>query len=231
MNMKPNLSKYSIHYRDMDPATADRALSSLQRRIEDFRLRLDLGKILPWIKGPDVLDFPIGTGRFYPHLLGRYNVFGYDIAGEYVRRARTRHPEIAAHFAECSFETIDASRSFDTIVTLRTLNNVGDTELAVRNVASILKPKGRWIFNYPVTGARYSELPALLSRHGLRVISECDYDFHAGTVHDGSLGQRIYARYLRLIEAGLVPYAVFGAVDRVFASRGTHLFVCEKSVS
>ena len=231
MNMKSNLSKYSVHYRDMDPATADRAHASLQRKIEDFRLKLDLEKILPWIKGPDVLDFPIGTGRFYPHLLSRYNVFGYDIAGEYVRRAAARSPEIATHFAEYSFEAVEAIRLFDTVVTLRTLNNVDDTELAVRNVTSILKPEGRWIFNYPSSGARYAELPEFLSRYGLRVIYECDYDFHAGAVHEGSVGQRIYSRYLRLMEAGMVPYAAFRAVEFVFGSRGTHFFVCEKSAS
>lgn len=227
--MKTGLSRYSIHYRDMDPTTADRAHASLQRRIEDFRLRLDLAHFLPRIKGPDVLDFPIGTGRFYPHLFGRYNVFGYDISGEYIRRAKARNPEIAGHFTECSFEDIDRSRFFDTIVTLRTLNRVGDTELAVRNVASVLKPQGGWIFNYPLTGARYHDLPGILSRNGLRIIREKAYDFHAGTVHPESIGQKIYSRYLRLIEAGLVPYAVFRIVDSVFASRGTRFFVCEKS--
>src|SRR4051812_31078306 len=91
----PDFSKYSLHYRDMDPATADRAHASLQRRIEDYRLRLDLEKIMPFVKGPDVLDFPIGTGRFYPNLIGRFKVYGYDISGEYIRRAKAQNPQIA----------------------------------------------------------------------------------------------------------------------------------------
>ncbi len=229
--MKSNLSKYSTRFRDLDPAAADRAQASLERRLEGFRLSLDLTNILPWIKGPDVLDFPVGTGRFYPNLLGRYNVFGYDIAGEYIRRAKIQNPEIADNFWECSFEDIRKNRLFDSIVTLRTLNNIDDTEVAIRHAASILKPAARWIFNYPPSGARYHDLREMLSRHGLRVIREKQYDFHAGKVRDSILSQRIYGYYVRLIEVGLVPYVVFRVVDCIFASRGTRLFVCEKSTS
>lgn len=229
MNVTPNLSKYSIHYRDMDPVTADRAHASLQRRIEDFRLTLDLEYVLPWIKGPDVLDFPIGTGRFYPHLLARYNVFGYDISGEYIRRAQAQNQRIADHFAECSFEDINRSRAFDTIVTLRTLNNVGDTELAARNAASILKAQGRWIFNYPPEGERYSDLRKILTDSGFSILLRKNYDFHYGHSNFGRIWRRLHGYLLSAIERGLVPYFVFRSLETLFGRHGTTLFVCEKS--
>jgi SAM-dependent methyltransferase len=227
--MKPSFSKYSLHYRDMDPATADRAHASLRRRIEDFRLRLDIEKIDRWIKGPDVLDFPIGTGRFYPHLLGRYNVYGYDIAGEYVRRAKEQNPPIADHFVECSFEEIDRSRLFDAIVTLRSLYNVGDTHLAVRNAASILKPGGRWIFNYPPLGDTFPKLPSILAVNGLTLLHQGGYDFHYGHSTFGRIGQKAHFYFLALVERGFVPYFAFRAVEFMFGKHGTVLFVCEKS--
>jgi SAM-dependent methyltransferase len=229
MNMKQTFSKYSLHYRDMDAATADRAHLSLQRKIEDFRLRLDLEKILPLVKGPDVLDFPIGTGRFYPNLLGRFNVYGYDISGEYVRRARAQNPGIAGHFAECSFEDIDRSRIFDTVVTLRTLNNVGDIQLAMRNVATIIKSEGRWIFNYPPQGLWFSEMENLLNKNGWSVSRRVTYDFHYGHSHFGRTGQRFHGYLLALVERGLVPYPVFRFLEFCLGSHGTCLFVCEKS--
>lgn len=227
----PDFSKYSVHYRDMDPATADRAHESLQRRIEDFRLRLDLEKILPWIKGPDVLDFPIGTGRFYPNLLGRYNVYGYDIAGEYIRRAKEQNPKVADHFAACSFEEINRSRSFDTIVTLRTLFNVKDTDLAVRNACSILKPGGRWIFNYPPQGETYPKLRSILEVNGFTVLLQKPYDFHYGYSHFSRVGQRLHGYLLALIERGFVPYFAFRILEFFFGKHGTVLFVCEKKAS
>jgi 2-polyprenyl-3-methyl-5-hydroxy-6-metoxy-1,4-benzoquinol methylase len=226
---KPDFSKYSVHYRDMDPATADRARESLRRRIEDYRLRLDIEKILPWIKGPDVLDFPIGTGRFYPNLLARYNVYGYDISGEYIRRAKAQNPQIADHFAENSFEEVDRSRAFDTIATLRTLFNVKDTERAVRNAFAILKPGGRWIFNYPPIGDTYPKLRGILEANGFKVLKQEPYDFHYGYSHFSRAGQKLHGYLLALIERGFVPYFAFRTLEFLFGKHGTVLFVCEKT--
>lgn len=228
MTTKNSLSKYSIHYQNMDAVTADRAQTSLQRRLEDFRLRLDLENILPWIKGLDVLDFPIGTGRFYPHLGNQYEVYGYDIAKEYVRRAQKKNPDIADHFVECSFENIDRKKTFDTVVTLRTLNNLANVELAVSNVASILRPGGRWIFNYPPGGTQYHDMRSILNRRGFQIVHEKAYDCHGGGAAHGYFRTRMYERYLQLIEAGIVSYQLFRVVDSFLAQKGTRLFVCER---
>jgi 2-polyprenyl-3-methyl-5-hydroxy-6-metoxy-1,4-benzoquinol methylase len=225
--LAPRLSRYSEHYRDLDEIQATRALESLQSRLEDFRLRLDLERILPWIKGPDVLDFPIGTGRFYPNLTERFQVHGYDIAQRYIERARMLHPEIADRFKVCTLEQPDQSEQFDTVVTLRTLNNIGDTAAAIRGVASILKSGARWIFVYPPVGVNFQSLTQMLNDHGLHVIERQRYDLHGGA-RSSRIGAALYGRYLRLIEAGLVPYFAYKTVDRIFAKHGTELFVAEK---
>lgn len=226
--MPPRLSRYSEHYRDLDEQQASRALESLQQRLEDFRLRLDLDHILPWIAGPDVLDFPIGTGRFYPNLIGRFNVHGYDIAPRYIERAKSLHPDIADRFKVCFIEKPDQDKVFDTIVTLRTLARIGEIDAAIRGVASIVKPGGRWIFNYPSYEKSFQALPQMLQDNGLRIVSRKAYDLHAG---NGShrIAQAIYTRYRKLIEAGLVPYVAFKTIDRMLAQRGTRLFVVQKS--
>ena len=228
--MSPRLSRYSEHYRGLDEEQASRNLESLQSRLEDFRLRLDLDRILPLIKGADVLDFPIGTGRFYPHLLDRFRVHGYDIAPRYIERARTLHPDIAERFKVCTLEQPDQGTLFDTVITLRTLNNIGDTDAAIRGVASILKPKGRWIFVYPPVGPNFQTMAQLLEGNGLRVVERRRYDVHASVRHT-RIGAALYSRYLRLINAGLVPYFAFKAVDRLLARHGTELFVVEKPSS
>jgi len=226
--MKPKYSDYSIHYRDMNPEQVQRARDSLVKRIESFRLRLDLEKIVPRIRGPRVLDFPIGTGRFYPHLLGRFEVYGYDISGPYIALAKRSHLDIADRFAVCSFEEINDKGEFDTVVTLRALNNIHDLERAVRNISSIIKPGGRWIFNFPPTHERVSDLPCILAESGLLVIERMTYDLHAGNRSFGRIGAAVYARFLGLIERGLIPYAVYRIVESLFACHGTFLFICEK---
>jgi len=225
------LSDYSIHYRDMRPEGVRRASESMERRIEQFRHKLDVELILPRVKGPDVLDFPIGTGRFYPELLGKFNVHGYDISEPYIKRAQANNPHIADQFAVCSFEDINRERAFDTVVTLRTLNNIQDIRIAIRNVSSILKPGGRWIFNYPSTGQVFANLDCILFQSGLEVVEQLTYDFVANIRNVSRPTYAIYSRFLALIEKGWVPYTGYRAAEWLLHSRGTNLFVCDKSLS
>jgi 2-polyprenyl-3-methyl-5-hydroxy-6-metoxy-1,4-benzoquinol methylase len=226
--MKPKISDYSVHFRDLSRKKAAENASSMVKRIEAFRLRLDLEKILPWIKGPDVLDFPIGTGRFYPNLVGRFNVFGYDIAPLYIEAAQQAHPTIADHFATFSLEEVGHERSFDTVATLRTLNNIENLQVAIGNVARILKPGGRWIFNYPPEGRNFAVLKDWLEQAGLTVIHRERYDFHTAMKSMTRIELALYGRFRNLIERGWVPYSVFRLLEAVVRWRGTYLFICEK---
>lgn len=226
--MKPKISDYSAHFRDLSREKAAENASSMVKRIEEYRLRLDLEKILPWVKGGDVLDFPIGTGRFYPNLLGRFNVFGYDIAPLYIEAAQQAHPDIADHFATCSLEEARRDRSFDTVVTLRTLNNIENLQLAIGSIAAILKPGGRWIFNYPPEGRNFTVLKDWLQQAGLTVIHRERYDFHTGMKAMTRIELGLYGRFRNMIERGAVPYGVFRALEAAVRWRGTYLFICEK---
>lgn len=227
--MPPRLSRYSEHYRDLDEQQASRALESLQSRLEDFRLRLDLDHILPWIKGPDVLDFPIGTGRFYPHLIGRFNVHGYDIAPRYIERAKALHPEIADRFKLSVLEAPDQGKAFDTVITLRTLARIGDIDAAIRGIASILKSGGRWIFNFPPYEKENFQLVSKsLQNSGLQIINAINYDLHSGG-GSSRIGSAAYTRYRNQVENGHIPYWIFKTIDRAFSWRATRLFIVQKT--
>jgi len=223
------LSKYSEHFRNITSEDVEKNVAQISRRIEAFRLRLDLEFILPHVKGPDVLDFPIGTGRFYPNLVGKFNVHGYDICQPYVERARHLNPDIASNFQTASFESIPFERKFDTIVSLRVLNNVGDLALAISSIARILNPGGRWIFNYPPSGRHGAEMTRLMSAQGLSLVSARRYDAHTAMEGFSRPLAAFYSRFRSAIEAGLVPYPLFRLFDALYGRRGTILWVFEKS--
>jgi 2-polyprenyl-3-methyl-5-hydroxy-6-metoxy-1,4-benzoquinol methylase len=228
--MSDKFSDYSLHYRDMSEDDARRVVESMHRRkIEEFRLKLDVEKILPLVKGPDVLDMPFGVGRFLPHLFGKFNVFGYEISPNYVTFAKERYPDIADHFAVCSFEEISTARQFDTVISLRVLGSVKDMDRTAANIASILKPGGRWIFNYPEEKPRYKDLEALLTAAGLTLKVKLRYDFHASMASMSKLEQKIYDRFRAAIERGWVPYWLYRLIELFYIGRGTFLFVAEKS--
>ena len=228
--MPAPLSKHSIGYRDMSEEEARRIVASMQqRKIEDFRLRLDVEHILPLIKGPDVLDMPLGVGRFTPFLIGRFNNYGYEISPHYIEFARKTYPQIADHFAVCSFEEINKDKLFDTVITLRILSSLKSLEIAMENVAVILKPNGRWIFNYPRERARFDELETLLLAAGMTLTHKQRYDFHASMASMNKYEQKIYDRFRAVIERGWVPYWLYRLVEFLYVGRGTYLFVAEKT--
>lgn len=224
---KEHLSQYSEQFRDINDEQVTKNRKKMASWIEDFRLRLDLEVILPLIKGPDVLDFPIGTGRFFPNLINKYNVFGFDICRPYIHAAKAMYPTISDNFQVCSFEAPVRERRFDTILSLRVLPNIKNLELAISNVSSILKDQGRWIFTYSPRDSRFVELPALLSSANLRIIHRRFYDFHAGQWAMGRIEAGFYTRFRRAANSGSMPYLLFRIWEALRGHRGTCLLVVE----
>ena len=221
-------SGYSLHFKTLDPALYEQNKAGLETPLEHLRLRLDLELIARHARGPDVLDFPIGTGRIYPRLMADFRVFGYDICEPYIEQARVLHPQIAEHFQVNSFEELDRSRKFDSILSLRVLDGIKDLDAVLPNVADILKPEGRWLFTLDVPPERLPAFTETLKAAGLRMAALERYDIHATMRSMGPLAARLYGYWRALIARGLVPYPLFRAVDRTFAGRGTGFFVVER---
>ncbi|MEK9968854.1 MAG: class I SAM-dependent methyltransferase [Ferrovibrio sp.] len=227
---KIRISKYSEQYLNLTADQVRRNLDQIDRRVEAFRLRIDLDAISPFIKGPDVLDFPIGTGRLYPHLMKHYTVWGYDIAPAYVERARKLNPSIADHFKPGQFEDVPQDRCFDTIVSFRVMYNVADFPSAARNVASVLKPGGRWIFNYPHEGRHTAEMPQILAAAGMQIVTSKRYDGYTAIESMSRWEKAAYDRFAAAIKRGWVPFALYRLFEHIYGPRGTTLWVFEKKI-
>lgn len=226
-----NISEYSERFLNITPEAMAENIRQLNLRIEKFRLKIDLQAINPFIKGPDVLDFPIGTGRIYPTLMDRYTVWGYDICPPYLDRAKARYPEIADRFKPAKFEDIPYDHKFDTVITLRALHGAADPALAAKNVAAILKPGAHWIFSFPPSEPRGNEIPEIMAEAGLTLVHCKRYDVHAAWRFEknlGNIGTKLYDRFRMLVEAKLIPYAFYRLLEACVGHRGTMLWVFKK---
>lgn len=161
--------------------------------------------------------------------MSQYRVHGYYIITPFIEDARRRHPEIADHFHVCSLLAPRTDQVFDTIVTLRTLRNISDKALAARNIVRLLNPGGRWIFNHlpePEARGSFSEL---LQRAELRILASGRYDHHAALSGMGRISAVAHRRYVKSVDAGLVPYSIFRMVEALNGRHGTRLYVCERA--
>ena len=226
----PSYSEYTQRFLEIERPAIERNIRMLESRLESYRLALDLALIRRYAKGPDLLDFPIGTGRIYPNLLQDFTVHGFDICEPYISRARELYPEIADRFAVHGFETVDSPQRFDTVLSFRVLTNVGDKQLAIKNVFGLLKPGGRWIFTFfPGKGrTTLAEVDAWLAAAGFHRVALRFYDIEAQRGAMGPLLGRLWLYWRSAVERGWVPFWLYRLVDRLIPGAGTYLYVVER---
>lgn len=226
----PLYSHYTQSFLEIEPKSIERNVRNLESRLESFRLALDLALIRRYAKGPDLLDFPIGTGRIYPELIRDFTVYGFDICEPYVARARALHRDIADRFAVHGFETVDTAQRFDTVLSFRVLTNIGDKQLAIDNVFSLLNPGGRWIFTFFQREGRttLAEVDAWLEAAGFRRIALRRYDVEAQRGAMGPFLGRLWPYWRSAVERGWVPLWLYRWVDRLIPGAGTYLYVVER---
>lgn len=230
MSKTEELSDYSQHFAELDSDYIRGAREQLERPFEHFRTRHDLEILRRYLKPDDVLDFPIGTARVYPHLKEEFTIFGKDIAPPYVELAKVENPEIAERFAIGSFENPRETRQFDSIYSLRVVNNVQNFEMTVANIAALLKPGGVWLFNLPPARADADRLSELLGQHGLILKAREDYDWISSVKSMGRLEQALRSRILAGIANGFIPYWLYRLIDRVMTRKGLAMIVAQKPV-
>lgn len=134
-------------------------------------MRSWLAARLPALTSGRVLDLGCGEGRFLPQ-----GGIGLDIDLERLRVARGRSPLVVRADAR-AIPFADAS--FDTVYAHRMLNDTGDVERVLREVARVLRSDGRLLV---FTRARPGEGDRLdrsngedrLRRHFQRVTAELD---------------------------------------------------------
>ena len=227
---QPVYSDYTQLFLEIEQPAIDRNIRKLETRVESFRLALDLALIRRYAKGPDLLDFPIGTGRIYPRLLREFEVFGFDICEPYVARAKALHPEIAERFSIHSFETVESERRFDSVLSFRVMTNIHDKPLAIANVFSLLKPGGRWIFTFfpGKNQVTLADVDGWLAAAGFRRVARVRYDVNAQWGSMGPLLDRFWPYWRSAVERRWVPFWLYRLADRLIPGAGTYLYVVER---
>jgi SAM-dependent methyltransferase len=224
-----SLSDYSLTFKYQTSEGLKANLRSLNRPVEDYRLALDLTLLRRHLKGPRILDFPIGTGRLYPHLIRDYEFHGFDISPQYVQRAQTAYPDLAERFQVNSFETVTTPMKFDSVYSMRVMNNLKDRTVATRNVAQLLKPGGRWLFNMPQSRFHDSDFRCALENNGFKVIVLRKYDAYAVYGSMPRLVDYLYGSlFLRAVRKKLMPQWGYRLIDRVLSGYGSYFVVVER---
>lgn len=226
--MKYKLSEYSRHYRDLSEEAVEANATSLDNDFEEMRTRLDLEIIEKYATGSDYLDFPIGTGRIYPHMMNRFDVYGFDIAEKYIARAQEQFPDTAGNFHVNTLEDPSFERKFDTITCLRCLDNVEDQVLAVTNLMGLLNPGGRLIVNFDLHDTDFGPLYKAIEQTSCRIVAEINYDWLARQKNISKF--RAYARMacIRLIDRKIWIDPVWRVFDRSLPQPLFKMLIIEK---
>lgn len=127
------------------------------------RIRLAL-RMLKKYGRPDgsLLDVGCGSGLLLGCVAGqgwRGSLVGTDVSAAALDIARARHPSFSFHLLDIQSERLP--QTFDTIVSLATIDIIEDDAAALRTVAPMMAPQGRLILSVQHNPAYWSRLDDL----------------------------------------------------------------------
>jgi len=137
-----------------------------------------------------VLDIGCGSGYATKGFAPRVKeIVGVDFSADMIARAAAEAPDNAS-FSVCNVLELspETAGMFDLAISIRCLINLGSWDLqqqAIANIASVIRPGGRYIFVEGVAGGR-SALNALRQNIGLDAMPEVwhNQDFEEGALLD-----------------------------------------------
>lgn len=136
---KNMLEKIAGEYIDTDPG-----------RIVDRKiLSMVVGRVMPWIKGPDVLEMGFGDDAWTTSVtkkFGRSNIV--DASETLLKQAKTKYGKKIATFNSL-FEDFTPSVKFDSIIASFILEHVDDPVKVMKKARTWIKPRGQVIVIVP----------------------------------------------------------------------------------
>jgi SAM-dependent methyltransferase len=126
--------------------------------------------ILPYVAG-DVLEIGCGIGNISQFLVvNSRTVVGLDLSPEYIQYVNERlrnWTNFRGYVADITGELPSdiAGRRFDTIVMLNVLEHIQDEHLALRKIALLCRPEGRFVCLVPAHRWLYGSLDAYLGHY------------------------------------------------------------------
>ncbi len=117
-----------------------------------------LKAVLPYLRGPRVLEVSFGTGYLMTQYAGRFTVYGIDYNLRMVQTAcqNLRQRGLPAHLQQADVAALPyATASVDTVVNTMAYSGYPDGTAALREMTRVLRPGGRLILldvNFPRDG-------------------------------------------------------------------------------
>lgn len=160
--MNTDVQAQNQRYYDLESTVYDDSRYSTVggRRVERFHKRI-LSELLfsNLPAGTSVLELGCGTGRLLQHLLPYgFELYGVDISAGMLAIARQRLADNqgAVTLKQCDAASMPfVNATFDVVYSILVINLIPGYEDVFREVARILKPGGRFVFNVPNLASIY----------------------------------------------------------------------------
>jgi ubiquinone/menaquinone biosynthesis C-methylase UbiE len=157
-----------------------------------------LGRALPYIQGPRVLEASFGTGCLITQYASRFETYGIDLNEKMVRIA-SRNLRVAGKNAQLQRANVEAlpyrNETFDTIVNTAAFSGYPRANTAMREFHRVLKPGGRLVLidiGCPKDGnwmgralARFTEATGDILRDMGPIFSRNGFVYHEEVVGGG----------------------------------------------
>ena len=133
------LDRIAREYREPDPG----------RRVDQKLISLLVGRTLPWIAGPEVLEMGSGDDQWTRRLIERFG-HAYLVDGSHtlIEAARKKHGARLTTYHSL-FEKLNPGKQFDTVLSSLVLEHVADPEKVLATAAQWVKPNGHLIVIVP----------------------------------------------------------------------------------
>lgn len=168
------------------------------------RVRLSLRLLRTHAKeGGTLLDVGCGSGLLMSRAaaLRHYaKVVGVDVARATLDRARASYPGFSFHELDIQRERLP--ESFDTIISLATIDIIEDDRAAIRNMAAMLVPGGRLIISAQYGPSSWSRLDTLRAwrRYDLKGVEDLGSAAGLDLIRCFTWGWPLYSAYYKILE-------------------------------